>query len=675
LQAVGLLVQLVPGVHATHEPEPLQNWFVPQPDPAGTFPGPSTHVCTPVEHELTPARQTFGFVEHANPAVQVVHEPLLQAKLVPHEVPSGLLLESIHAMVPVLHEFVPFLHRPGFVVQVPPAVHAAHVPALHTWLVPHVVPLVTFPLAPQTAAPVEHEMVPTVQGFPVAHEVPAAHATQVPVPLHTWFEPQLLPAGTLPLPMQTALPVEQLMMPVVHGLPVPHETPAVHALQLPALHTKFVPHVVPLGKSLGESMHVWAPLVHDVMPALHLFGLLAHEDPATHALHRPALHTWLTPHAVPFETLAAVSVQVELPVAHEVVPTLHGLGFAEQLPPEVQAAQVPALQTWLVPHEVPLLTLVDESMHTCVPVEHELIPVLHLFVLVVQAPPATQFPQLPFPLHTNEAPQAVPEGAFGSVSTQINAPVAQSVLPALQTPLGFVVHAVFAVQLMQAPTLLHTWLVPQDAPADVATSSTHTGLPVVQATRPVLHGALGLVAHVAPALHALQVPVTVHTWFVPQLLPGEAFAPSTHTEVPVVHEVVPTLQGLPGFPVQAWFEVQLPHCPPLEHVCPTPHATPASRNTEEFVHTLLPLVQSVFPRAHGFELVVQSTLPTHATQPPFTLHTCPAPQLVPASRDTVGTHWEIPVLQEVAPNLQGWPFTMHGWALKHVSPQPASATQ
>jgi hypothetical protein len=45
--------------------------------------------------------------------------------------------------------------------------------------------------------------------------------------------------------------------------------------------------------------------------------------PDVHAAHTPLLHTRFAPHDVPF-ALLVVSAHVETPVAHEVVPFLHG---------------------------------------------------------------------------------------------------------------------------------------------------------------------------------------------------------------------------------------------------------------------------------------------------------------------------------------------------------------
>jgi hypothetical protein len=66
-------------------------------------------------------------------------------------------------------------------------------------------------------------------------------------------------------------------------------------------------------------------------------------------------------------------------------------------------------------------------------------PVLHGVGLVVQLAFAMQVMQAPDPLQTMLLPQAVPPGLLAS-SAQVWAPVAQEVMPVLQT-LVLVVHA------------------------------------------------------------------------------------------------------------------------------------------------------------------------------------------------------------------------------------------
>jgi hypothetical protein len=64
---------------------------------------------------------------------------------------------------------------------------------------------------------------------------------------------------------------------------------------------------------------------------------------------------------------------VAVPVAHEIAPVWQGPGGL-QAPPAVHATQAPLLQTSLVPHEVPLVTL-PVATQTGVPLEQEVVPV------------------------------------------------------------------------------------------------------------------------------------------------------------------------------------------------------------------------------------------------------------------------------------------------------------
>ena len=121
---------------------------------------------------------------------------------------------------------------------------------------------------------------------------------------------------------------------------------------------------------LVVSAHVMAPVAHEVAPFLHGFvGWQA--VPAVHAPHVPLLHTRLVPHAVPL-ALLPVCAHTEAPVTHVVVPVRHTFA-GWQLAPEVHATQAPLLQTWLVPHVVPLTRLVPVSAQVMVG-EHEVKP-------------------------------------------------------------------------------------------------------------------------------------------------------------------------------------------------------------------------------------------------------------------------------------------------------------
>ena len=79
---------------------------------------------------------------------------------------------------------------------------------------PHCAPCPLLPLSTQTDEPVEHDVVPVLHGFVGWQVWPAVHETQLPL-LHTRFVPQVVPSATFdPLSLQTGAPVLQLSVPV-----------------------------------------------------------------------------------------------------------------------------------------------------------------------------------------------------------------------------------------------------------------------------------------------------------------------------------------------------------------------------------------------------------------------------------------------------------------------------
>src|SRR5262252_3584582 len=159
----GLPEQLCPCVHEPQNPLPSQTWFVPHAVPAPTFPVPSTQVDVPVRQEVTPVLHCDGLPLHMVPAVQATQLPLpLQTMLVPHAVPPVLGVPSTHVCTPVVHEVTPFRHAaPGFVVQGWPLAQTVHWPdALQTELVPQLVPGALAAPSMHVWAPVVHDETP-----------------------------------------------------------------------------------------------------------------------------------------------------------------------------------------------------------------------------------------------------------------------------------------------------------------------------------------------------------------------------------------------------------------------------------------------------------------------------------------------------------------------------------
>jgi hypothetical protein len=136
----------------------------------------------------------------------------------PHGVVGALLPLSVQTEDPVEHEVVPVLQ--GFVGwHVWLGVHDMQLPAKQKRLVPQLVPSVAgIPESTQTGAPVVQEMVPLWQTFVGVHGAPVLHATQLPLPLQTIPVPQDDPGALLPLSTQTDEPVEQEVAPFLQAL-------------------------------------------------------------------------------------------------------------------------------------------------------------------------------------------------------------------------------------------------------------------------------------------------------------------------------------------------------------------------------------------------------------------------------------------------------------------------
>ena len=108
LHVFGLPLHPPPAVQETHEPEALQTMLVPQLVPAGLFVS-SMHAWTPVVHDVTPFLQAApGFVVHAWPPAHSVHWPFaLHTWFTPQPVPAAFMLPSTHVCTPVVHDVMP----------------------------------------------------------------------------------------------------------------------------------------------------------------------------------------------------------------------------------------------------------------------------------------------------------------------------------------------------------------------------------------------------------------------------------------------------------------------------------------------------------------------------------------------------------------------------------------
>ena len=98
-----------------------------------------------------------------------------------------------------------------------------------------------------------------------------------------------------------------------------------------------------------------------------------HDPPAAHGMQVPALQTMLAPHDVPSARFPVVE-QTDAPVEHDVVPALHVVPAGVQALPAAHITQVPPLQTRSVPHPTPLASAVPASVQVTAPPVQEIVP-------------------------------------------------------------------------------------------------------------------------------------------------------------------------------------------------------------------------------------------------------------------------------------------------------------
>jgi hypothetical protein len=304
------------------------------------------------------------------PLVHAVHVPPLQTLFVPHDAPFATFPATVQTEVPVEHDVIPVLQRlVGW--QPAPTVHTLHVPTLQTLFVPHDVPLATFPVSPQAEIPVAQDVAPVLQGLVGWQLVPAVHAPHAPLS-QTLFAPQDVPFARLPVSAQTEVPVTQEVVPVRHTLVGWQLVPAVHAPHVPLSHTLFIPQVVPLARFCPVSEQAIAG-EQTVMPAWQTLDAMQ-ASPAVQATHVPVLQTMLVPQEVPLATFPDC-MQTAAPLLQTVVPVRQGAPEIGQLAADWQLTQVPvAPQTLFVPQLVPAVTSFPLSVQTGVPVEQASVP-------------------------------------------------------------------------------------------------------------------------------------------------------------------------------------------------------------------------------------------------------------------------------------------------------------
>jgi hypothetical protein len=259
----------------------------------------------------------------------------------------------------------------------------------------------------------------------------------------------------------------------------------------------------------------------------------------------------------------------------------------------------------------------------------------------MQYPPAHAFDWFPMLSHAAQwppqqipTPQPVPSTA-SLVGEHVGCPESQDRTPVLQ-PSPAAVHGAPLVHAPQVPWK-QTWLAPHDVPLGTLLA-TQTGVPVTQLLTPVVHGLP--VLHVAPAVQALQVPLS-HTAFVPHDVPFGTFAVATQTAVPVAQLVVPDMHGSP-FGLQETPLVHAPHIP-SEQTSPLPHDVPLGTLPLE-TQVDVPFEQLVTPVWHGLPSGLQGAPDWHASA------SIPASSgIAPFSSETRGGPGELTAPPHAAP--------------------------
>jgi len=138
----------------------------------------------------------------------------------PQRDPAGLFPLSLQMSEPVEHDEVPVLQGLAG-VHVTLGVHALHVPLLHTRFVPQGEPSARDVFeSTQLGAPDVQVSAPLWQALAGVQDCPLTQAAHVPVLVQTISLPQLVPAGLFVVSMHTEDPVEQEVVPFLHGLVV-----------------------------------------------------------------------------------------------------------------------------------------------------------------------------------------------------------------------------------------------------------------------------------------------------------------------------------------------------------------------------------------------------------------------------------------------------------------------
>jgi hypothetical protein len=266
-----------------------QSDVLPQTFPSDSLHAPPEQVRDPV-HAL-PQLPQFVFVfraTHADPqhvcpdAQQPVPHAGMPLAQVRQSVPPALQLAGLVHAVVVAAGQAPLLHVRALVFVLP--LHDA---------VPHDVVFGLLVSPEQTGAPVVQEIVPPILHVLVEHAIPCMQVPHAPARqniVDPVAGPQFIPSPTLvPRSLQTGAPLVHTYDPLWHLLVGVHGpvAQATHAFVL--LQTIPVPQELPGDLFVLPSTQTDTPVVHDVTPFLHLFGLVVHGELGVQALHVPPL--------------------------------------------------------------------------------------------------------------------------------------------------------------------------------------------------------------------------------------------------------------------------------------------------------------------------------------------------------------------------------------------------
>jgi hypothetical protein len=172
-------------------------------------------------------------------------------------------------------------------------------------------------------------------------------------------------------------------------------------------------------------------------------------------------------------------------------------------------------------------------------------------------------------------------------------------------------HAEPAEQFEQTPAA-QTLFVPQAVPLGALPDSMQTGLPVLQAVVPLLHGLPGT-GQSAPTMQDVHVPLPSHTMSVPHAVPAAMLVFASVHAIDGVQTCVPLWHLLVGW--QDAFAWQAAQDPPWQTI-PVPHAVPFGLLSVS-VQTGAPVVQTMVPTRHGLPLTSQAMSAMQVSQLPL----------------------------------------------------------